>query len=60
MKLKKNISVSKLYAEEYQGKQPHAKATFLLNDLYDATCMIQLVWLRKIANSYKLAVQIFV
>ena len=31
-----------------------------LNDLYDTTCMIQLVWLCKIANSYKLDVQIFV
>ena len=31
-----------------------------LNDLYDTTCMIQLVWLCKITNSYKLDVQIFV
>ena len=32
-----------------------------VNDLYDtdATCMIQLVSLRKIADSYKFAVQIF-
>ena len=36
------------------------KAGLTLNDLYDTTCMIQLVWLCKIANSYKLNVQIFV
>ena len=32
----------------------------VLNDLYDTACMIQLVWLYKIANSYKLDVQILV
>ena len=35
------------------------KAALTLNDLYDTTCMIQLVWLCKIVNSYKLDVQIF-
>ena len=29
------------------------KAGPRLNDLYDTTCMIQLVWLCKITNSYK-------
>ena len=37
-----------------------SKAALTLNDLYDTTCMIQLVWLCKIANSYKVDVQIFV
>ena len=36
------------------------KAGLTLNYLYDTTCMIQLVWLCKIANSYKFDVQIFV
>ena len=31
-----------------------------LNDLYDTTCIIQLVWLCKIVNSYKFDAQIFV
>ena len=41
-----------------------SKAGLTLNDLYDTTSMIQLVWLCKSmmvkANSYKLDVQIFV
>ena len=36
------------------------KAALTLNDLYDTTCMIQLVWMYKIANLYKLDVQILV
>ena len=35
-----------------------SKAGLTLNDLYDTTCMIHLVWLCKIASSYKLDVQI--
>ena len=35
-------------------------AALTLNDLYDTTCMIQLVWLCKITNSYKLDAQILV
>ena len=37
-----------------------SKASHTLNNLHETTCMIQLVWLCKIANSYKLDVQIFV
>ena len=36
------------------------KAGLILNNLYGVTCMIQLVWLCKIANSCKLDVEIFV
>ena len=36
------------------------KATLTLNDFYDTTSMIQLLWRCKIVNSYKLDVQIFV
>ena len=36
------------------------KAALKLNNLYDTTCTIQLVWLCKIVNSYKFDVQIFV
>ena len=36
------------------------KAGLTLNNLYDTTCMIQLVWMCQIASSYKPDVQIFV
>ena len=36
------------------------KAALTLDDLYDTTCTIQLVWQGKIANSYKRDIQIFV
>ena len=37
-----------------------SKDGLALKDLYDTTCMILLIWLCKIANSYKRDVQIFV
>ena len=36
------------------------KAALTLNDLYDSTCMIRLVWLWNMANSYKLDIKIIV
>ena len=49
------------YRVSYEKLQDvRTKAALTLNDLYDTTCMIQLVWLCKIANSYELDVQIFV
>ena len=40
--------------------QQWTEAALTLNNLYDTICMIQLVWLCKIVNSYKLDVKIFV
>ena len=46
--------------KDFLQKIAFSKAGLTLNGLYDTTCMIQLVWLCKIANSYKLDVQILV
>ena len=55
-----NMSFKIFYASTSPEILGVAKAAYTLNGLHDTTCMIQLVWLCKIANSYKLDAQIFV
>ena len=55
-----NMSFRIFYASTSPEILGVAKAAYTLNGLYDTTCMIQLVWLSKIANSNKLVAQTFV